>query len=309
MAITAQARTPLYLRKYPGGVDSVVNESMTTGNIYWVHHSGSTTGGYSPTAPITTLDLANNLCTANQGDTIFVMPGHAESISSATACVLDTAGVKIVGLGQGGDRPTLTIDTADTALISIGAASIWLENILIVNNFLDIATSITILAAADNCTLKNIEIKDTSAVLGALIAISVATTVTDLTIDGFMYRQYTTLTAPATNVILFAGTYDRFKLTNSHIQCFTTAAAVDGSAGAGASIYVENVRLIQVETGAGLGLAFHNSTTGFVENVVVVNLKDAVKGLTGTGLSVGQNVMYSNAVNAYAGLFSYTVDS
>jgi hypothetical protein len=309
MAVNTVARTPLYLRKYPGAVDSVVNESLTTGNIYWVHHGGSTTGGYSPTAPITTLDLANDLCTANQGDMIFVMPGHAESISSATACVLDTAGVKIVGLGQGADRPTLTIDTADTALISIGAASIWLENILIVNNFLDIATSITILAAGDACTLKDIEIRDTSAVLGALIAVSVATTVTDLTIDGFMYREYTTLTAAATNVILFAGTYDRFALTNSHIQCFTSAAAVDGSAGIGKEIYVENVRLAQAETGAGLGMAFHNSSTGIVENVVSVNLKNGVKGVTGTGLSVGQNVVYSTAVNAYAGLFSYTIDS
>ena len=72
---------------------------------------------------------------------------------------------------------------------------------------------------------------------------------------------------------------------------------------------MENVRLAQAETGAGLGLAFHNSTTGIVENVVSINLKNAVKGVTGTGLSVGQNVVYSNAVNAYAGLFSYTIDS
>jgi hypothetical protein len=309
MAINSVARTPLYVRKYPGGVDSVVNESMTTGNIFWVHSGGSATGGYSPTAPITTLDAAVGLCTANQGDVIYLMPGHAESISSATACVLDTAGVKIIGLGQGNDRPTLTIDTATTALISITAASVWLENILIVNNFLDIATSISIAATGDACTLKDIEIRDTSATLGALIGISVATGVSDLTIDGFVYRELTTLTAAATNVILFAGTYDRFQLTNSLIQGFTSAALVDGSAGAGAEIYVENCRIIQAETGAGLGMAFNNSSTGLIENVVSINLKNAVKGVTGTGLSIGQNVVYSNAVNAYAGLFSYTIDS
>lgn len=309
MGFSAVARTPLYLRKYPGGVDSVVNESLTTGNIFWVHNSGSATGGASPTNPVTTLDLANNLCTANQGDMIFLMPGHAENISSATGCVLDTAGVKVIGLGQGADRPTLTIATADTALISIGAASIWLENLLIVSNFLDIATAVTILAAGDACTLKNIEMRDTSATLGALIQVSVATTVTDLTVDGFMFREYVTLTAAATNVFKFAGTYDRFKLVNSHIQCFTTAAAVECTTGIGKSVYVENVRLAQAETGAGLGIAFHNSTTGFIQNVVGVNLTNTVKPITGTGLSVGSEVLYSNAVNAYAGLFSYTVDS
>jgi hypothetical protein len=34
-----------------------------------------------------------------------------------------------------------------------------------------------------------------------------------------------------------------------------------------------------------------------------------VKPVTGTGLAVGANVRYSNAVNAYAGLYCYTVDS
>ncbi len=306
----AVARTALYLRKYPGGVDTVVNESLTTGNIYWVHHGGSTTGGASPTNPITTLDLANNLCTANQGDMIFVMPGHAESVSSATGCVLDTAGVKIVGLGQGADRPKFTVDTITSALISIGAASIWLENILIVTNFLDVVTAVTILAVADNCTLKDVEMRDTSNVLGALIQISVATTVADLTIDGFKYTGIAGgLTAEATNVLLAAGTLQRFTLVNSQIFCDTTAAAVSLSTGIPTDIYIENVRLLQTETAAGLGIAVHNSGTGFVENVVVVNLRNAVKGVTGTGLSVGQNVMYSNAVNAYAGLFSYTVDA
>jgi len=66
---------------------------------------------------------------------------------------------------------------------------------------------------------------------------------------------------------------------------------------------------VNTDTSAGLGIAAHNSTTGFVDNVVTVNLKDTVKGVTGTGLSIGPNVRYSNAVNAYAGLYSYAVDS
>ena len=48
---------------------------------------------------------------------------------------------------------------------------------------------------------------------------------------------------------------------------------------------------------------------GETDILVVDNLKNGVKGVTGTGLSVGARVNYSNAVNAYAGLFSYTIDS
>jgi len=124
-----------------------------------------------------------------------------------------------------------------------------------------------------------------------------------------LVRQYATMTAPATNVIKAAGSYDRFSLLNSRIYCFTTAAAVELTTGSGSDITIQNVYVAQAETGAGLGIACHNSTTGMVDNVVSVNLKNAVKGVTGTGLSVGPNVVYSNAVNAYAGLFSYTIDS
>ena len=38
------AKTELFVRKTSGGVFTVVNESVTTGNIYFVD-SGSSTGG------------------------------------------------------------------------------------------------------------------------------------------------------------------------------------------------------------------------------------------------------------------------
>ena len=306
---TTVAKTPLFYRSVPGGIDSVVNESMTAGNIFWVHSGGSGTGAYSPQNPITTLDAAVGLCTANQGDTIFLMPGHTENITSATGCVLDVTGIRVIGLGQGFDRPTLTLTTATTSTISIGAQSIWLENVLIISNFLDIASAITVSTAGDGLTLKNIEMKNVSAVLGALIQITIATTCSDVTIDGLLVREYTTMTNPATNIIVASGTHDRFTLKNSRIYCFSTAAPVALSAGIGLDITLENIRLTNAETGAGLGIACHNSSTGLAEDITVVNLKNTVKGLTGTGLSVGARVNYSNAVNAYAGLFSYTIDS
>ena len=102
---------------------------------------------------------------------------------------------------------------------------------------------------------------------------------------------------------------DCLNLCNINIQCFTSAAAVDLSTGIGKDCTFENIRLIQYETGSGLGFALHNSSTGFVDNFVGINLKNGVKAFTGTGVAVGPRCYYSNAVNAYAGLFNYTIDS
>src|ERR1700757_2697851 len=62
---------------------------------------------------------------SNQGiqdgrcDILFVLPGHKETISSATVLTLNTAGVAIIGLGSGLLRPTFTFTTATTANIPL----------------------------------------------------------------------------------------------------------------------------------------------------------------------------------------------
>jgi len=301
----------LFTRNQPGGMFAVTDrEHYPSGSVFWVHHTGTNAAGYgyNPDAPVATVDYAVSLCTASKGDVIMVMPGHAENITSATGCVLDVAGVKVQGLGWGKLRPTLTITTAATAKIYISAANCWLDNLRVVSNFLNVAKSIEIAAIATGTRLTNLEMRDTSVILGSLIGISVAADADDLYIDNLDYVQ-TALTAPATNVIKLAGGCDRLVLKNSRLFGACTGAVVDGSTAASTDILVDGVNLRNTDTTAGLGIAFHNSSTGLVDNVVSVNLKNAVAGVTGTGLSIGPKVVYSNAVNAYAGLFSYTIDS
>lgn len=73
--------------------------------------------------PFATIDYAIGQCTANNGDIILVSPGHSETVSSASAITLDVAGVTIIFLGHGGDKGTLTFNTATTASIVVSAAS------------------------------------------------------------------------------------------------------------------------------------------------------------------------------------------
>ena len=307
------ARTALFSQHQPGGVFTISNLEQHPGSIFFVHSGTGTDGagyGQNPDAPVATLDYAVGLCTASKGDVIYILPGHAENLVSATALTMDVAGVAVIGLGRGSLRPTFSLTTHVGATWNITAANCTVKNVVIVGNFLNVAAAVTIGAAAHYTTLQSVETRDTSAVLGALIQISVAAGATDVSIDDYQHVTFTGgLTAPATNVILCAGAADRFKLTRSRIYAHTSAAPVALAAAASKFVYINGVDLTNTDTSAGLGIAAHNSTTGFVDNVVTVNLKNGVAGVTGTGLSIGPRVNYSNAVNAYAGLFSYTIDS
>lgn len=305
------ARTTLEVKQQIGGMFAIEDASRSTGSRFYVHAGTGTDGagyGRNPDSPCATLDYAIGLCTASKGDIVYLMPGHAENIASATGCVLDIAGVQVVGLGTGSLRPILTITTATTSTISITAANCSVENVIVVSNFLNVAASMTIAATATATTIKNCVFKNTSVILGSLISISVAADADDLTIEGCRFIEIA-LTAAATNSILFAGGCDRLVLKNCFFDSACTGAVVGASAAASTNVFVKDIMLMNSDTTNGLGIAFHNSSTGLVEDVTSINLKNNVKGVTGTGLSIGARVMYSNAVNAYAGLFSYTIDS
>lgn len=129
MASSGVSKTPLFVRKASGGLFSVVNETMTTGNIFFVYATtGSDSAGYgrSPDSPFATLDYAIGNCTASQNDYIFVMPGHAETLTAQVRA--DVAGITIVGLGNGDNRPLFTL-TAQVPALNVAANDIKVANL------------------------------------------------------------------------------------------------------------------------------------------------------------------------------------
>ena len=117
-----------------------------------------------------TIDKAVNLAKANGADHILVLPGHTESISSATALNLDVAGITILGLGNGNDRPVITLDTATTATIPVSAANITVKNIIFSANFADIVSVFTLTTAA-NFRIEGCYFKSTAANMNFLYVI------------------------------------------------------------------------------------------------------------------------------------------
>lgn len=156
-------------------------EETTTGRVYFLGNSATfvpggivgvdDSGGYgdTPYRPFATLDYAVSRCTAARGDVIYVNPGHAETIATATALDVDISGVRIIGIGNGSNRPTFTIGTAATATFTISAANVTMKNVVVISALDGLNTAMTVTGA--DCTL-DIEHRDTSATVEADIAIT-----------------------------------------------------------------------------------------------------------------------------------------
>ena len=70
--------TNLFMHKQPGGDFLVIDQGITTGNVFFVDDATGTDSagrGRSPQEPVATLDYAiTNLETADQGGIIYCMP-------------------------------------------------------------------------------------------------------------------------------------------------------------------------------------------------------------------------------------------
>lgn len=103
------------------------------GKVYYVSSASgvgsNNADGLTWSTPFATLAYALTKVVASKGEVIVLMPGHAETI---TASAFSVAGIRVVGIGTGTNRPTLTATTAATDLINVTAANVYMENIRLV---------------------------------------------------------------------------------------------------------------------------------------------------------------------------------
>ncbi len=112
----------------PGGL------GFTFGNVYFVDSGDSNASddagnnGRDPNSPFASVDYATGQCAANNGDVVFVLPGHVETVNAVAALALDVAGVTYVGLGHGDARPQINFTTVVGADMDIDADNIVIFN-------------------------------------------------------------------------------------------------------------------------------------------------------------------------------------
>lgn len=135
--------------------------ALSTGARFYVSSvtGSSANSGTSQGQALATVNQALAKCTANKGDMIYIMPNHAETIADNDDLAISKAGVFIIGLGMGDDRPTFTF-SATGSNIPISAANVTLHNLLFVAGIDSITNGITISAA--DCTIEGCEFRDTT---------------------------------------------------------------------------------------------------------------------------------------------------
>ena len=161
------------------------------GNTYFVDSGATgaadTRSGTSWATCLATLDGAINKCTANQGDVIFVAEGHTESYTTTGAkATFDVAGITVIGLGYGTDRPKFNFGHVDSTW-TISAANVTLVNLVFLTTIDSVVTFGTI--SGTDCTMINCESRDTTD-KEVLDAWTVATTANRLKVDSYKHIGY-----------------------------------------------------------------------------------------------------------------------
>jgi hypothetical protein len=130
------------------------------GNVFFVDSGVAGASGRSPDEAVASIDTAIGLCTANNGDVVYVMPGHTEAVTS-TSIACDVAGVTFVGLGSGSSKPTLTFG-ATSSTINVTAANCTWQNFRFTAGIGDVVTAVLHATAAQNSRYLDIEFYATS---------------------------------------------------------------------------------------------------------------------------------------------------
>ena len=163
MAIgSATQRSALFSRQQPGGF-WVVADIEQQPNGVWFVDSGATYAsdavgyGRNPDRPFATLDYAVSHANIDTGDTIYLMPGHAESLAADSDVDVDVSNLHIIGLGWGGCRPTFTA-TAIAGDFKLAASCGIIENVLFLSG-IDATTGMVEVSSAD-WTIRNCEFRD-----------------------------------------------------------------------------------------------------------------------------------------------------
>ena len=135
---------------------SILAGARTLGSVFYVDSGSGVDGagyGASPTAPFDSIDYAVGQCTADNGDIIIVLPGHAETLTNTNKITVDVAGVTVVGLGTGSLMPTLSHNHAD-AEVSIAADNVTWMGIRHLADVTDVKVAIEIENGIDYCIVK-----------------------------------------------------------------------------------------------------------------------------------------------------------
>lgn len=177
----------------------------------------------------TTLAAALANVVADRGDLIFLAEGYSETITAAAGSGVAKAGVRIIGLGDGANRPTFTFTTAVAASFDITAARVYIYNCIFTCG-IDAQTAMININTAD-VTIDNCDVNTNSGTVGAVVGILTAATAARLKVVNCRFlgpatNSGTTTTAQIDHEVGVDYTIENNYFTGKCTQNITNGAAV-----------------------------------------------------------------------------------
>ena len=265
--------TKLFSRKQSGGMFSILDrEIFPEGNIYWVGSGvtgASDTAGYgqNPGAPFATLVYAETQ--ASTGDTVFVMPGHTETLLSTTGAAvltLDVTGLKVIGLGGRSRKPAFLIDGHANTYVLLSGADAVIENLCFKAGHADIAAGVSVQAAG--VEIRRCDFIENVATENFLFSIQTTAAADQMVIEGC---RFVSIDASADAAIQIVGACNDVIIRGNYFNAPYVTSAIEAITNACLDILIADNAIVNPLAGDDLAGAIDlvASSTGLIINNMI----------------------------------------
>ena len=206
----------------------------------------------------TTVAAAIDACVADRGDVIYVMPGHLETISSATSVVFNKAGVSVIGLGTGSKRPEFNFSNTAGSL-ELDADNVRLSNFILKADVSAVVVGVNV--DGDNVTIDNCLFTFNATGDDFVTMIDVDT------VDGFTLKNCVLKAeegAAGCAEAIRLDTANDCTIEGNHITGDFTDGAIIGEGAAGINLVIKNNTIYNADTTAGFVIDLNVAFTGLL---------------------------------------------
>jgi hypothetical protein len=174
---------------------------------------------------------------------------------------MSTAGVDLIGLTQGNQRPTFTFTAAD-ATFSVTAPNCRISGIKIISAVIDMAVGMTVSALGDGLQVDNCIFADGGAALELVIGLQIAAACNGCRIINNQF--YTADGGGCASAIQLVGESAQTVIADNVISGDYSVAGIDGATALATNIIVVNNLIDNLDPTAGLAIGLHANTLGIV---------------------------------------------
>lgn len=275
------------------------------GNMWFVNSAAGTDAagrGLSPEAPLATINYAvATAAVADNHDVVVVLPGHTETCTAAGSVTMSKAGVSVIGVGDGRQRPTVNYTTNAAASFDITAARCRVENLTFTGmGVASVTNMVNVKTAAADCTIRGCEFEHANATNQAANVILTDATANRLRIENCFFHgsanagTNSAISLVGGNEIVIVGNriFGSYHASNGVILSSTTDCL---------NITIDNNRIINRTAASTKCIVLTASSTGVISNNILAGLSGTAQVTAAAIDSVGNNYVKGAVGVAAAG--------